>query len=568
MFIVRALIEGLLVAVIFIALLGILSGIVYKKLKAKSSPTKEVMTKAVRQVVIDTDDLKEDQTSSLISREADDSYYTFLAKLEDLVDDPQIERVYLNVDRMDLSLAQIEEVRPLFEEMAKHKEVLAYGTTYDQQTYQMALLAPKIYMLDTNNASLWLRGYAYYDLYLKDFLAKFGLKMHVLSIGDYKLAGEAYHHNQMSPARRESLQALGHESLAYFIDLLKEKRGLDIEEALLAGDLVLANRQQALALGLVDGYLGYDDLDIHDSEHTVSFDTYECLSDKESHLGLKPLKKWTSRSADQDELALICLSGTIQSKPGQKTHISYENVKNKVDQIKKMDHVRGLVIRLDSPGGEALEAEKIYQLFKHLDLPTYVSMGDYCASGGYYIACAGERLFANRNSLTGSIGVVAMLPEFTGTIEKLDLHLESVSKGQGTDFLNPFEPLSDESKDRYVASMEAVYAEFKDRVSAARKIAADDLEPLAGGRVYLGQQAFHKGLVDEIGSLNDCVEALAKHLGLEDPDLVYIQEKVDSRDLLKQVGGPLTLNTVEDLLKAQLLEKNPIQFYEGVRRKI
>ncbi|KAA9300338.1 MULTISPECIES: signal peptide peptidase SppA [Aerococcus] len=567
MFIIRALIEGLLVAVIFIALLGILAGIVYKKLKAKSTPTKEVMTKAVRQVVIATEDLKEDQASSLISREAEDSYYAFLAKLEDLGDDPQIERVYLNVDRMDLSLAQIEEVRPLFEEMAKNKEVIAYGTDFNQKNYQMALLAPKIYMLDTNNASLWLRGYAYYDLYLKDFLANFGLKMHVLSIGDYKLAGEAYHHDNMSPARRESLQVLGDESLTYFMDLVKEKRGLDIEEPLLAGDLVLADRQQALDLGLVDGCLAYKELDIHDSEHTVSFDTYECLSDKEGHFGLKPLKKWTSRSTDQEELALICLSGTIQSKPGQKTHISYDNVKNKVDQIKKMDHVRGLVIRIDSPGGEALEAEKIYQLFKHLDLSTYVSMGDYCASGGYYIACAGERLFANRNSLTGSIGVVAMVPEFTGTIEKLDLHLGSVSKGKGTDFLNPFEPLSDESKDRFVRSMEAVYAEFKDRVSVARKIAADDLEPLAGGRVYLGQQAVQNGLVDEIGSLNDCVEALADQLGLEDPNLVYVQEKVDSRDLFKQVRGPLTLNSVEDLLKTHLLERNPIQFYEAVRRR-
>lgn len=567
MFIIRALIEGLLVAVIFIALLGILTGIVYKKLKAKSTPTKEVMTKAVRQVVIDTEDLKEDQASSLISREADDSYYAFLAKLEDLVDDPQIERVYLNVDRMDLSLAQIEEVRPLFEEMAKHKEVLAYGTNFDQQTYQMALLAPKIYLLDTNNASLWLRGYAYYDIYLKDFLAKFGVKMHVLAIGDYKVAGEAYQHNKMSSARRESLQVLGDEALTYFIDLVKQRRGVDIEEALLAGDLVLADRHQALGLALVDDCLGYEDLDIHNQEVTVSFDTYECLADKEAPLGLKQMKNLVSRSTAQDELALVCLSGTIQSKTGQKMHISYENVKNKIAQIKKMDHVRGLVIRIDSPGGEALEAEKIYQLFKHLDLPTYVSMGDYCASGGYYIACAGERLFANRNSLTGSIGVVAMVPEFTGTIEKLNLHLESVSKGKGTDFLNPFEPLSDESKDRFVRSMEAVYAEFKDRVSVARKIGEEDLEPLAGGRVYLGQTALKKGLVDDIGSLNDCVQALAEHLGLDDPALVYVQEKVDSRDLFKQVRGPLTLNSVEDLLKSHLLERNPIQFYEAIRRK-
>ncbi len=567
MFIVRALIEGFLVAVIFIALLGILAGIVYKKLKAKS-PTKEVMTKEVRQVVIDTHDLKEDQASSLISGDVGDLYYTFLAKLEDLVDDPQIERVYLDVDQMDLTLAQIEELLPLFEKMAKHKEVIAYGTDFNQQNYRMALLASKIYMLDTNNASLCLRGYAYYDLYLKDFLAKFGVKMHILSIGDYKVAGEAYHHNQMSPARRESLQVMGDEALAYFTNLVKQKRGVDIEGAVLSGELVLADRQQALDLGLIDGCLGYKELAIHDLERTVSFDTYKCLSDKGDSFGLKSMKNPFSRSSDQDEIALVCLSGTIQSKPGQKTHISYENVKNKVEQLKQMDHVRGLVIRIDSPGGEAFEAEKIYQLFKHLDLPIYISMGDYCASGGYYIACAGDRLFANRNSLTGSIGVVAMVPEFTGAVEKLDLHLESVSKGEATDFLNPFEPLSDESKDRLTRNMEAVYAEFKDRVSLARKIAEDDLEPLAGGRVYLGQAALQKGLVDNIGSLNDCVEALADHLELEDPALVYIQEKVDSRDLLKQVGGPLTLNTVEDLLKGHLLEKNPLQFYEAVRRRI
>ncbi|WP_195856783.1 S49 family peptidase [Aerococcus urinae] len=232
---INALIEGLVVVLVIISVIFILGLLIYKKIK-QSSSKEEKMTKSVREVVIDCEDIQEDQVKfALSSSSSDSSYFDFLSKLADLAEDPQIERVYIDLDKLDLSSAQIEEVRPIFEEMGKNKEVIAYGAVFDKRTYLMALLASKIYLLDTNNAGLFFRGYQFQELYLSDFLKKLGVRVNVLSIGDYKDAGESLKQNQMSDFKRQSLQKLGDQSLSYFLNFVKAKRNVDIEKELLEG---------------------------------------------------------------------------------------------------------------------------------------------------------------------------------------------------------------------------------------------------------------------------------------------------------------------------------------------
>ncbi|MCY3050953.1 S49 family peptidase [Aerococcus urinae] len=564
---INALIEGLVVVLVIISVIFILGLLIYKKIK-QSSSKEEKMTKSVREVVIDCEDIQEDQVKfALSSSSSDSSYFDFLSKLADLAEDPQIERVYIDLDKLDLSSAQIEEVRPIFEEMGKNKEVIAYGAVFDKRTYLMALLASKIYLLDTNNAGLFFRGYQFQELYLSDFLKKLGVRVNVLSIGDYKDAGESLKQNQMSDFKRQSLQKLGDQSLSYFLNFVKAKRNVDIEKELLEGEFILSNRQQALDKGLIDGYISYADLVSNDDTKKVSFETYEPMNKQKDGPVLDTLKKYRKGKNSQSELAVICLSGEIQSRESKGSYISYANVKKKVDQIKEMDQLSGIILRIDSPGGSALEAEKIYQMLSHLDLPIYVSMANYCASGGYYIACAGDRLFADKITLTGSIGVVGLIPEFSGTLEKLSIHPESVSKGQGVDFFDFTSPVSNWSKDRLINHMMEVYQEFKERVSKARKLSEDEVEALAGGRVYLGEEAQTKGLVYEIGSLNECIEALSQKLGLDDPKITYIQEKIDSQELLKQMKLSMPKASLEATIQEYLPLDMDIQLYEAVRRK-
>lgn len=297
------------------------------------------------------------------------SHEVLLKALENLVNDKKIKKIIIDVDEVDLSRVHIEELKGIFEKLSVNKEIIAIGTTFDEYSYQVSLLANKIYMLNTKQSCLYFRGYEYKEPYFKNILATFGVTVNTLHIGDYKVAGESFSNNKMSEEKKESLINIKETLFQNFINLVKEKRKVDITKEILSGDLIFANSEKAIQLGLIDGLSTYEEIGIDYNEDTVDFLEY-----------VSAYKRKKNKS--KNTIAIINLEGEIDTRESKESIINYDNVVEKLDELEDIKNLKGLVLRINSPGGSALESEKIYQKLKNWKYQymflweIYVQVGD------------------------------------------------------------------------------------------------------------------------------------------------------------------------------------------------
>ena len=544
MFILKMLLE-----VVIMLILCVILNLIFVKKILRVKNKKKLPLKKVKTVVFDVKKLKEDVAMPALKGKEKLSYYQILQGLNNLAEDKNIKKVIIDVDKLNLTLSQLEEISKIFDKIRKNKEVVAIGTLFEESRYRQALLADKIFMFDTRQSTMIFRGYLHKEFYLKSFLEKFGIRMNVLHIGDYKVAGEKYSHNRMSEEKRESIKNIKDKVFEDFVRLVKSKRGVDIENEILSGNLIFAGAKKVLEYKLIDGVADYDEIGINYKEDTVSIEDYIVMSKDK-------------KEKAKDTIAVINLEGVIDVKNPNK-NITYENVCEKLEELKEIKNLKGLVLRINSPGGSALVSEKIYKKIKKLTVPIYVSMGDVCASGGYYIATTGKKLFANNFTLTGSIGVVMMYPEVAGTMKKLDVNLEGFGKGTGFDMLNPFEKLGDDSREKLIYNMNEVYSEFKEHVMAARGMNEDELEKIAQGRVWLGSEAKNINLVDEIGTLEDCIKAMANDLKLDKYKVKIVELTQTLKETLADIKMPFVSEEIREKIEFLQGNMNQILYYES-----
>ena len=544
MFILKMLLE-----IVIMLILCVILNLIFVKKILRVKNKKKLPLKKVRTVVFDVKKLKEDVAMPALKGKEKLSYYQILQGLNNLAEDKNIKKVIIDVDKLNLTLSQLEEISKIFDKIRKNKEVVAIGTLFEEGRYRQALLADKIFMFDTRQSTLIFRGYFHKEFYLKSFLEKFGIKMNVLHIGDYKVAGEKYSHNQMSEEKKESIKNIKDKVFEDFVELVKSKRGIDIENEILSGNLIFAGAKKALEYKLIDGVADYDEIGINYKEDAVSIEDY---------IGMLKEKKEKAK----DTIAVVNLEGVIDVKNPNK-NITYDNVCEKLEELKEIKNLKGLVLRINSPGGSALVSEKIYKKLKKLTVPIYVSMGDVCASGGYYIAATGKKLFANNFTLTGSIGVVMMYPEVEGTMKKLDINLEGFGKGTGFDMLNPFEKLGEDSKEKLIHNMNEVYGEFKEHVMVARGMNDEELEKIAQGRVWLGSEAKNINLVDEVGSLEDCIKSMANDLKLDKYKVQIVELTQTLKETLSDIKMPFISEEIREKVEFLQGNINQVLYYES-----
>ena len=544
MFILRMLLE-----IVVMIGLCVIAGLVAVKIIFKKKGKKKLSIKKVKTIVFDVSKVKEDVAIPAIKGKDELAYYEILQGLNDIAEDKNIKKVIIDVDELSLTFSQLEEISKIFDKIRKNKEVVAIGTLFEESKYRQALLADKIYMLDTRQSTFIFRGYLHKELYLKSFLEKFGIKMNVLHIGNYKVAGEKYNHNEMSEEKKESIKNIKDKVFEGFVKLVKDKRGTDIEEEILNGNLIFAGKEKAMEYKLIDGVADYDEIGINYKEDTVSLEDYVSMSKEK-------------KEKAKDTIAVINLEGVIDGRNSKKS-ITYENVCDKLEILEEMKNLKGLVLRINSPGGSALVSEKIYKKLKKLTVPIYVSMGDLCASGGYYIATTGQKLFANNLTLTGSIGVVMMYPEVVETLKKLDVNLEGFEKGIGFDMLNPFDKLGEDSKEKIIYNMNEVYTEFKEHVMKARRMNEEELEKIAQGRVWLGSEAKNINLVDEIGSLEECIKSMADDLKLDKYKVRIIELTQTIKETLTDIKLPFVSEEIKEKIEFLQGNMNQVLYYEN-----
>ena len=466
------------------------------------------------------------------------SFMDILNSLDSIKENKDIKGIVIALDQVDLSSAKIEELNKKFDELKKNnKKIYAYGTYLENQNYPLATIADEIIMMPSASANVTLTGYNYTNLYYKKLLDNLGVNMEVVRIGNYKSYGENYIGDKMSDELKAELTRIFDNRYDKFINNIAKMRKID--KNTLDNDIVNGNNTSLTPFAardkkLVDKLEGFQELTqrlgITDEKMVDIYDYYE---DHSSEIEAK--------NKGNDAIAVIYAEGAIidDSTANDNTiSIAPDNIAIKIEKALETKNLKGIVLRVNSPGGSALASEIIYQTLLKAGVPIYVSMSETAASGGYYISMAGNKVFADNATITGSIGVVSMIPKFYNAQNKYGVTANSISKGKYSDMYNPFTPLTEETKTKISESMLSTYKEFKSRVSANRKIDDTILENYAQGKIWLGDEAKNIKLVDEIGGLEETINAMARDLKLkEDYRVENIYTEISFHKTLKMLSS-------------------------------
>ena len=493
-------------------------------------------------ILFNVSDINEDKIlgSDFLLEEKNFSYMDVLNSLDNIKNNTEVKGVIIALDNIDLSSAKIEELSKKFEELkSNNKKIYAFGSYITNSNYKLASIADEVVMVPSTSASLDLTGYHYSDLYYRGLLDKLGVNMEVVRIGNFKSYGEEYVGNNMTPELRSELTRILENRYNKFITDVSKNRKID--KNILNNDIVNGNDTNLTPFAardkrLVDKLEHFSDfikrLNIHEKNVADIFDYYE-----------KMVKDERTGNPRNGTIAVIYAEGSILYDSSDITEgvITPDNILQKVEKAMQTKNLKGIVLRVNSGGGSALASEIIYQELVKLKIPIYVSMSDTTASGGYYISMAGNKVFANNATITGSIGVVSMLPKFYNAQDKYGIHSNSISKGRYSDINDNFAPLSEESRTKISQSMQETYKEFKSRVSKNRKLDENTLETYAQGKIWLGDEAKNINLIDGIASLDEVIKIMAKDLRLRNNyavENIYLEE--DFSQKLKSLANMIT----------------------------
>ncbi len=489
--------------------------------------------------------------------------------------DENIKGISILNNNSSLGMAQSKAVRDALEDFKKSgKFVMAYANTYSQKEYYLNSVANTIYLNPVGDLDF--KGLSSDLLFFKDFQDKTGVKMEVIRHGKYKSAVEPFLENKMSEANREQITALLNSIWNSVVTDIAKSRNVSVEKLNeIANGLLARTPEMAKAQKLVD-VVAYEDVyhnAIKKRLQVDSKDEYESVSI------LDYTQKYTTTSIPNDatdEIAIIYAQGEIQSGEGDVNIIGEGAMRRSISEARNNEDVKAIVLRIDSPGGNALTSDLIWreiELTKKVK-PVVVSMGNYAASGGYYIACNANTIFAEKNTITGSIGVFGMLPNFSGLSTKMGIHSEQVNTHQNSGNYNPFAPIDEKFKAVTTEGVEQIYKTFVSHVAQGRKMSFAQVDAIAQGRVWTGADAIKIGLVDKIGGLDNAIQEAARLAKIKTYNTQnYPEYNKNFDDLLENF--PFA-KTKERWIKEEIGEENykmmeqikRIQSYKGVQARM
>jgi protease IV len=512
LFFSKQILQATLVVIIFLAIIiGVITATVAER-------KKEVVIEKNTYLELDfSKGIIEKDRSGFFELEKSVKLYQVLEGIKEASKEPNIGGIYMDIDHVDLSTNYIEEIGEALDEFKKSgKKVYAFTRNIDNQNYRLGVYATKIVMPPTQSAMINLSGYYREFNYFKNLADYVGIKFNVIHIGDYKAYGEQYSKGKMSKELKKDVKRVYDRVYNDRIEEISKRREMEkiaVNKAILGGKLVMTNPIYGEKIGLIDGLC-------YQSEFDVKYEVGKKLSLEDYLTTIKSIEK-------PEKIALIYASGDIVYKGtrGTENNIDVENMKNELKKAEEDKDVKGIVLRVNSPGGSALASEIIHHEISKLTKPVYVSMGGVAASGGYYISSGAKKIFATKSTITGSIGVVSIIPEISGLVEKTMINIERIEKGKYSGMNSVTAKMTPGEIEKIRVSSLGVYNEFKNRVSLGRNIPLNKLENLAGGRIWLGEEGLENGLVDEIGGLETTIKTLAKDLKLEDYQVIEITEK-------------------------------------------
>lgn len=462
------------------------------------------------------EEVGDSRLAGLLRRPAAD-YLELLTLLRQAREDPRLAGVLLRVDDLQASWARLQGLRRAVERLrAAGKRVWVHLERAGISEYYLASAAERVLL--TPAATLEVTGLSSEALFLRQALERVGVEAEVIQVGRYKSAGEMFSRSDMSPAHREMLEALVDDLYAQVGEAVAAGRGLDAAAArdlLGRGPFTAA---EALQARLVDVTAYADEaeqqlVDACAAGPLIERPVYARQRGRETRLLALRRARHT--------VALLHIGGTIRSgesttRPDGKTASGAASVAAALKDVRERGDIAALVVRVTSPGGSALASDLMWRELERTRAvkPVVASCGDVAASGGYYVAMVGRPLLAEAGTITGSIGVVAGKATLRGLYDRFGVHKELVGRGRHAALLSDYHALDDEGRERLQAQADAFYRDFVAKVAAARGLAPEAAEAGAQGRVWTGRQAQARGLVDELGGLEEAFDAVRRALGL------------------------------------------------------
>jgi protease-4 len=433
-----------------------------------------------------------------------------LSAIEEAKTDNNIEGISILNGSSQLGMAQSKALRDALLNFKKSgKFILSYSNAYSQKEYYLNSVADKIYINPVGEMDF--KGLSSEIMFYKDLQEKTGVKMEVIRHGKYKSAVEPFLENKMSDANREQVTALLNSVWNYVLVDIAKSRNISVENLnRIANDLLARTPEMAKAQKLVD-IIAYEDVYHDDIRKALSVEKDEDYNSVSITDYTKNIKTTSKISDAQDQIAIVYAQGEIQGGEGDVNTIGEGSMRRALQDARKNKDVKAIVLRVDSPGGSALTSDLIWreiELTKKVK-PVVVSMGNYAASGGYYIACNANTIFAENNTITGSIGVFGILPNFSQLTTKIGISVEQVNTHENSAPYSPFVPLNDKLKAVTLEGVEAIYKTFVTRVAQGRKMTFAQVDAIGQGRVWAGSEAIKIGLVDKIGGLDAAIKEAA-----------------------------------------------------------
>ncbi len=518
---VLATIVGTIATTVIVVVLGLMSvvGIVASSESTKSVDDNSVLTLNLNGVISETS--SNDIIGQLTGGEANQmGLNDILSAIKKAKDNDKIKGIYIEAGVMQAGLASLLEIRNALEDFKTSKKwIIAYGDAYTQGSYYLASLADKIYL--NPDGELDLHGIAAQTMYVKDLYAKVGIKYQIIKVGKYKSATEMYSEDHMSDANREQTTAMVTGIWNNICTSISKSRGISVDSLNSYADRVTAmmSPEDLKSMKLVDGLLYHDEIKA-EVKKMLKIDEDEAIS----QLSVADMRNVKESKKKGDEIAVYYAEGTIVDSPLQgimnmgEGQIVGKDMSKDLEDLMNDDDVKAVVIRVNSPGGSAYASEQIWHQITKLKerKPVVVSMGDYAASGGYYISCNASWIVAQPTTLTGSIGIFGVVPEASELLkDKLSLHFDGVTTNRHADMaqtvygflLRPFDAEELQLLQGYI---NRGYAQFRKRVADGRKQSTESIENVAQGHVWLGKDALGIKLVDQLGGLDDAVKKAAQ----------------------------------------------------------
>jgi protease-4 len=459
----------------------------------------------------------------------------FLKAIQKAKTDDNIKCIYLNVSSPNAGYATLREVRNALIDFKKsHKKIIAYSEVYTQGAYYLASVADKVYL--NPEGALEFKGFSSELTFFKGTLEKVGVEMQVIRVGNYKSAVEPFILDKMSDYNRKQVTAYVGGLYNTFLTDIAQSRNIQKDSLYnIADNYKVQQPQDAVNFKMIDG-LKYKDQILEELKglsgrtrgeniRTVTINDYA--------------KNNTDTGEGKDKVAVIYANGEISGGEGSDNQIGSERISRAIRKARMDDDIKAVVIRVNSPGGSALASDVIWReiVLTKKEKPVIASFGDVAASGGYYIGCAADSIFVQPNTITGSIGVFGIIPNFQNLMtNKLGITFDGVKTGKYADIMATNRPMTAGEKFIIQNELNRIYSGFVSRVADGRKKSKAYIDSIGGGHVWIGTDAVQIGLADRIGSFNDAIKAAAKKAKLKNYKVVEYPDVIDPWKSLMDEG--------------------------------